>query len=860
MIIGINGLLTRNNLSPNNKDLIELLNPNLSKLYQNEVSILQNNTYLIDNNCNYYQRIFTDFYGSLYLYKVYKINKEGIIFIINTIFDDYKNYTEVFENLVLIFDGYYDKDKEVLFDLLQYQIERAQNERKLKNICQIYKIMLKSLFKYSSDKILKDKSPIHCNATYHADEIIEKLYTQVFFTFSNYLEPEISYDDIFTLVSCINRWDLAIKAIMDLKNVYNAFKFKILSIIRDSFEFLNRSNFNSELMDIYEGKFTSVCQQEIYKMATNSKAINKMSLRELLNAFTYNYDHMKISETDINRKINLKRNLFPSIFNLNNYLKANFSYSQYPLEIVKSTDELFYNGEQEYSSIKIINVEEYQNCNYILNEEIITICLYSHEINSIPAFLSSLENLKSIDISPNIQILEKNCFERATNLLNIILPRSLKKMDDFAIYECHRLKNLSIPDSVTYLGESFVEDCFCLKKIGLPSKLKYLGQYAFEECASLSVVNFSDNLVNLLDGTFKSCDISDFQSLNLPLQLSSIPKICFLDCKSLKELDLSKFEKLQTINNYAFYGCLSLETIIFPSNVQDIKMLAFGNCPLKKVIFKGIPKQLSKYSFYNENTEITFIFEQLQKSFTITNQRAFLKMLNSLKIPSDESKYENDIAYIYDEEKKGYILDYSFNQDIKEFNDKKVPIVGATIGVFGNHELLDDVYLGKSFKTAADWMFEDCYSLYQVNLEDSGIEKINAHMFELCHSLKQIKLPSTIKVIEKHAFESCRNLDSIVFPNTDYNEKILHIPNNVCEIQNHAFHNCEKIQKIIIENSNIIIGKFAFSGLKNLKIIEFSNGIGDINKISDGAFSCKNRRNVSINISIDTENKKRIGL
>lgn len=68
MIIGINGLLTRNNLSPNNKDLIELLNPNLSKLYQNEVSILQNNTYLIDNNCNYYQRIFTDFYGSLYLY------------------------------------------------------------------------------------------------------------------------------------------------------------------------------------------------------------------------------------------------------------------------------------------------------------------------------------------------------------------------------------------------------------------------------------------------------------------------------------------------------------------------------------------------------------------------------------------------------------------------------------------------------------------------------------------------------------------------------------------------------------------------------------------------------------------------
>lgn len=51
MIIGINGLLTRNNLSPNNKDLIELLNPNLSKLYQNEVSILQNNTYLIDNNC-----------------------------------------------------------------------------------------------------------------------------------------------------------------------------------------------------------------------------------------------------------------------------------------------------------------------------------------------------------------------------------------------------------------------------------------------------------------------------------------------------------------------------------------------------------------------------------------------------------------------------------------------------------------------------------------------------------------------------------------------------------------------------------------------------------------------------------------
>ena len=191
-----------------------------------------------------------------------------------------------------------------------------------------------------------------------------------------------------------------------------------------------------------------------------------------------------------------------------------------------------------------------------------------------------------------------------------------------------------------------------------------------------------------------------------------------------------------------------------------------------------------------------------------------------------------------------YILDYCLAEEIKEFKVSDfadMKIVSCNIGALGNQELLNDVVFDENLESLSEWLFEDCYSLYTVNLEKSKIEVLNKHIFENCYCLKEVLLPNTLKVIEDYAFENCYDLNRLTFANKTVVSNVLIIPAHIEKVGEFAFHNVGGFKKIKIESANTKIASFAFAGLTNLEEIELPENY-NINNIENNAFAdCKNK-------------------
>ena len=80
-------------------------------------------------------------------------------------------------------------------------------------------------------------------------------------------------------------------------------------------------------------------------------------------------------------------------------------------------------------------------------------------------------------VPEGITKLGKHCFD-SCHLTRIILPTSLKKIDDYA-FRGTKIKEITIPEGVTEIGESVFIFCWDLRKVNLPSTLKIIGDWCF---------------------------------------------------------------------------------------------------------------------------------------------------------------------------------------------------------------------------------------------------------------------------------------------------------------------------------------------------------------------------------------------
>jgi len=100
-----------------------------------------------------------------------------------------------------------------------------------------------------------------------------------------------------------------------------------------------------------------------------------------------------------------------------------------------------------------------------------------------------------LDLSDSIfTSLENQAFSKddfgCSNLISVIIPNSVTKVDNFAFYNCTSLASVTIGSSVTSIGSSAFQGCTSLTSITIPDSVTSIEGIAFGGCTNLTSVTF----------------------------------------------------------------------------------------------------------------------------------------------------------------------------------------------------------------------------------------------------------------------------------------------------------------------------------------------------------------------------------
>ena len=71
---------------------------------------------------------------------------------------------------------------------------------------------------------------------------------------------------------------------------------------------------------------------------------------------------------------------------------------------------------------------------------------------------------------------------------NINIPNSMRKIGEWAFYNCDSLESINIPNSITSIGNQAFVECASLKYVNIPNSVTSIGDEAFEYCESLESI------------------------------------------------------------------------------------------------------------------------------------------------------------------------------------------------------------------------------------------------------------------------------------------------------------------------------------------------------------------------------------
>jgi len=120
--------------------------------------------------------------------------------------------------------------------------------------------------------------------------------------------------------------------------------------------------------------------------------------------------------------------------------------------------------------------------------------------------------------------------------------------------------------------------------------------YVFQDCTQLISVVLNEGIWKIGDFAFAGC--VSLNSIILPSTVTEIGKMTFMDCYSLQQVVLN--EGLIKIGNSAFSECTSISSIALPSTVTEIGSQSFCNCrDLRNVAFNEGLETIGNLSFLN---------------------------------------------------------------------------------------------------------------------------------------------------------------------------------------------------------------------------------------------------------------------
>ena len=152
-----------------------------------------------------------------------------------------------------------------------------------------------------------------------------------------------------------------------------------------------------------------------------------------------------------------------------------------------------------------------------------------------------------------------------------------------------------------------------IKTIVLNEGVTRIGNYSFSACTNLSSVSMPNSMLSIGNSAFYYC--TEVTTVIIPINVTQIGSRSFKDCLSL--IDLTIGESVETIGFEAFSNCSSLNNITIPNSVVTIGSKAFYCC--RNLTQITIPKSVNEIGdsvFSNCNNLIGILVDKENQYFT----------------------------------------------------------------------------------------------------------------------------------------------------------------------------------------------------------------------------------------------------
>ena len=215
-----------------------------------------------------------------------------------------------------------------------------------------------------------------------------------------------------------------------------------------------------------------------------------------------------------------------------------------------------------------------------------------------------------------VQKIDEGAFEGCSSLTEIHLPKKLEIIENGVFYGCKSLSTIELPYGVLTINKYAFRDT-SIQSIILPDSVRQIGFQSFDKSQITSIeipagvnniswlgaLNLESIIVSETNPYFDSRDncnaiintkmnklIMGCKNTVIPPSVESIDQFAF-NRSTIEQITIP--ETVQTINSWAFDGCVDLKSVTFEGANIEINGELFRDCPSLKTIM--VPAKKTKY-------------------------------------------------------------------------------------------------------------------------------------------------------------------------------------------------------------------------------------------------------------------------
>ena len=346
-------------------------------------------------------------------------------------------------------------------------------------------------------------------------------------------------------------------------------------------------------------------------------------------------------------------------------------------------------------------------------------------------------------------------------------------------------------------------------------------------------------------GSFKGCTGIEFVS-NMPNTVETIGDYAFYGCTRLRDISLS--EGLKYIGISCFEGCTSLESCKLPRSLKVLREHAFRLCTglqtvefAEDIDFYTDQGGFYSYGFYNnvfdgcERLHTVILPKSASKGFVIPPSTfSWCSNLKSIEFPANTRGIGQMAFYRSGIE----------NLDLTAVTSDKIYVEGYYS--FAGCENLKSIKANGNFQfdRTSLYTFQDCKALKSVTINGSGDDyiEITPDAFRWCDNLETVEVYRLKGTGERNEMDSvfvgCKNLKkftSICSPELN-------------KIGYSCFDGCESLTEVPIPEQAFVVSETAFRGCAALRSLDLAN----VTSIGTKAFTgCSALASISLKPSSD---------